>query len=273
MKFSQKSFTLLELLVVIAIIAILAGIVIASVVDLRQRAKESKGMQFSQNIRTTLSNELVGEWKFNEGEGTVAKDTSGEGNNGTWGGTGSHWTDGKVSGAGQFNGINDYVKIDNVIVTNPTSLTISSWFNKRGQGANYECVLHKSVNTSIGSSEYWMGVDLDDYLTATIGAITGVGWAAGRTTIKATSGSWYYLVASWDGSVVKVYINGDYIKKYNLTSYTSLVTPTRFGASSDGVSYQFNGLVDEVRIYKEALSAKQIKKIYTESRRRHLADH
>ena len=101
----SMGFTLLELLVVIAIIAILAGIVIASVVDLRQRAKESKGMQFSQNIRTTLSNELVGEWKFDEGEGTVAKDTSGEGNNGTIVNN-PVWTDqGKVRGALIFDGV------------------------------------------------------------------------------------------------------------------------------------------------------------------------
>src|SRR3990167_1519720 len=52
---------------------------------------------------------LVGYWKFAEGTGTSTADSSGNGNRGTWGGTGSHWVTGKVGNAGQFNGTEDYV--------------------------------------------------------------------------------------------------------------------------------------------------------------------
>jgi len=93
-------------------------------------------------------------------------------------------------------------------------------------------------------------------------SFAGVGWAAGKTTIKATLGTWYHLSASWNGSVVRVYVNGEYIKQYSLASYSNLTTPTRFGASADGTNYQFNGIIDEVRIYNRALSATEIKAIY-----------
>jgi len=40
---------------------------------------------------------------------------------------------------------------------------------KQTGGADYECVIHKGSDTTIGQSEYWLGVQNADYLTATIG--------------------------------------------------------------------------------------------------------
>ena len=78
----QKSFTLLELLVVIAVIAILAAVVLVSLSGAQQQAREGKGIQFSQNIRTANSTDLVGEWRFDDGS-DPGKDSSGHDNDGT----------------------------------------------------------------------------------------------------------------------------------------------------------------------------------------------
>ena len=125
-------FTLLELLIVIAVIAILAAIVIVSLSGGQQRAREARGMNFSQNIRTTLSNDLVGEWTFDddtiyEEDGTwYTRDTSGNGNDGTiYGATPTE--DGIVRGALEFDG-NDYINIgnsDNLKISN--LVTVSVW--------------------------------------------------------------------------------------------------------------------------------------------------
>jgi hypothetical protein len=148
----------------------------------------------------------------------------------------------------RYDGSNDYSRTDNNFIVNPSSLTIESWFRKVDEGHTYECALHKGSVNTIGSTDYWLGVDNVDNLTATIGANAGVGWSAGQTTIKAVWGEWYYLVASWDGSVVRVYINGQLVKQYNLTSYGDVVAPTRMGSSADGTNYQFNGDIDEMYI-------------------------
>jgi hypothetical protein len=53
---------------------------------------------------------LVGYWPFDEGGGTIAKDYSGNGNNGTLVNNPT-WTTGKVGGALSFDGANDYVRV------------------------------------------------------------------------------------------------------------------------------------------------------------------
>ena len=170
---------------------------------------------------------------------------------------------GKDGYAVGFDGSNDYIKVNNNFLPTPSALTVSAWIKKEAGGSNYETALHKASASSVGSSDYWIGVNDTDYLTATIGANqSGIGWAAGRTTTLAVYGTWYLMTATWDGSVVKVYINGVFNKQYALTSYGNLTTPTRFGSSADGTNYQFSGTVDEVRVSDSARSADRIKTSY-----------
>jgi len=168
----------------------------------------------------------------------------------------------KIGGAMSFNGTSDYVLINDVVTTNPTSFTIAAWIKKDGNGAVYECVLHQGSDTSIGNSSFWLGLDASDYFTATIGARTGVGWSAGILTEKPVIGEWNHLLASWDGSVVRVYLNGVFKKQYNLASYSNISTPVRLGASSNGSTYQFNGSIDDVRIYNRAFSDEEVMLLY-----------
>lgn len=204
---------------------------------------------------------------YNSGTRTFT-DKSGNGNNGISSNNAVFVNDkyGRNEKATHFNGSNDYVIVNNVDINNPEALTISAWFRKDGEGSTYECVLHQSTNYTIGNSSFWLGVDSADNFTATIGAVTGVGWQAGQTNIKPVIGEWNHLLASWDGSVVKVYINGEYIKQYNLSTYTSLATPVRMGASSDGISYQFNGSIQNTAIYTRAFSAEEVKQLYNDSK-------
>tara|TARA_R110000772_G_scaffold247722_1_gene361657 strand:- start:280 stop:972 length:693 start_codon:yes stop_codon:yes gene_type:complete len=190
----------------------------------------------------------AGDRKSYSGSGTTWTDRSGNGNDGTL--TNGPTFDSDNGGSIVFDGINDYVKIDNIIIANPTSLTVGGWFKRNGDGANYETALHHSSNTSIGSSSYWFGIDLDNKIVGTIGANTGVGWSAGQTTIVANVGVWHHTISTWDGSTVKTYVDGNLEKTYNLTSYNNLTTPTRLGASGDGNGYVMNASISNVFISK-----------------------
>lgn len=156
--------------------------------------------------------------------------------------------DSPIGKAQRYDGQNDYSKTLNNVDGPSSRLSIEGWFKHNGNGSNYEAVLHKGTNSTIGSSSFWMGLADNDDITATIGAGNGVGWAAGRTSTNAVLNQWYYVAATWDGSVVRVFVDGLQVSQYNLSNYTNLNTPTRMGASSDGSNYQFNGDIDDVRI-------------------------
>ena len=198
--------------------------------------------------------------------GTTWSDLSGNGNNGTL--INGPTFDGGNGGSIVFDGVNDYTSINYPVFSSPTQLTIGGWFRKTSGGSNYETVLHQSTNTSIGSSAYWFGVDLDDKVTATIGARTGVGWSAGRTTIVVDYSKWYNVFASWDGSSVAVYVDGEFIKSYTLTTYTDPGTVTRIGASGDGGGYLFSGLVGPTFIYTKVLTAQEVLQNYNATKTR-----
>ena len=181
------------------------------------------------------------------GSGTTWSDLSGNGNDGTLinGPTFDNGNNGSIT----FDGANDYLRIDDVLVSNPTSLTVGGWFKRNGDGAGYETALHHSTNATIGGSSYWFGLEATtNKIVGTIGANTGVGWAAGKTDVVANLGEWYYVTSTWDGSEVKNYVNGDLEKTYSLTSYTNLTTPTRIGASGDGNGYTMNADIAHVFI-------------------------
>ncbi len=172
---------------------------------------------------------------------------------------------GKSEGAAKFNGSTDHILISNgSILTNPTAVTIAAWIRKDGNGHTYECAFHQGTNNTIGASSLWLGVDNNDYFTATIGANTGVGWAAGRLTEKPVIGEWNHLLATWDGSVVRVYLNGEYKKQYALSSYNNISNPIRIGASASN-NYQYNGAVKDVLIYARSFSAEEVRKLYEDS--------
>ena len=85
MRFSYKKrgFTLVELLVVIAIISLLSSIVLASLSSVREKARLAAAKQFEASLfhATGASQSIL--WKFDEGSGASAVDSTGNGSNGT----------------------------------------------------------------------------------------------------------------------------------------------------------------------------------------------
>lgn len=78
---------------------------------------------------------LVGHWKFDEGAGTTANDSSGNNNTGTL--SGAVWTiQGRFGQALVFDGINDWVTINDAPSLDlTTGMTIEAWVYPTAHGA------------------------------------------------------------------------------------------------------------------------------------------
>ncbi len=152
-------------------------------------------------------------------------------------------------GTWRFDGVNDYIKTTDVLVSSPASLTIGGWFKRNGNNGSYATVLHHGLDSSIGNSSFFFGMVVSsNFIVGTIGANTGTigGWNAGQTDVVAAVDVWYNVISTWDGSQVKTYVDGVLKRTYNLSTYTNNTTPTRVGASADGGGYLVNGDIAHV---------------------------
>lgn len=137
--------------------------------------------------------------------------------------------------------------------SNPTSLSIETVFSPSVLGS-WRCVMHRADGATIGSSEFWIGLNAaNSYITGTIGAKTGVAgsYDAGITNIVPVIGKYYHVVSTWNGSIVKTYVNNILKKAYTLTTFNNATDPTiRFGAANDnGDTYSFSGKIPVGKVY------------------------
>ena len=100
---------------------------------------------------------------------------------------------------------------------------------------------------------------------------TAVKGYVGASGGQITNGEWYHLVSTYDGSNLKIYVNG--ILKDSVPTPISFDGQTQFvvGARPDGPSPGklmggFNGDLDDMAIWNRALNAEEINKLYSEQK-------
>ena len=100
----------------------------------------------------SASADLVAHWEFNEGSGSVARDASGNGHDGTIDGT-PQWVRGKIGGALEFDGSN-YVDIPSGVTDLSQSFTITAWIKTSRIGM---CIVSKSDGNTSWASQLSKG--------------------------------------------------------------------------------------------------------------------
>jgi prepilin-type N-terminal cleavage/methylation domain-containing protein len=253
----NRAFTLLELLVVITIIGILSSIVIVSMSDSTDSATIAKGKAYAQQVHALLGYEAVLDLNFNENatgvcsDGKDVCDASGYNNNGTV--YGAFFVSSSVDGyALSFDGTNDYIQLPNL--GSLSSFTIEGWI--RGDGDSLSGAT--GYNTFVGSSG-------SNRLLYSMGGLMLAQMGAGNhhSSAVVSRGQWNHIAYVYNNtnSTAKWYINGN--PDSELVGAISFSQPTKIGAY-DVVNYMMNGLIDDVRIYSEALPATEIQKYYVQ---------
>ena len=201
-------------------------------------------------------NSLVGYWKFDEGSGSTAYDSSGNNLNGTLYGN-PQWTTGRFGGALAFDGTAKYVKMpDSNLLDGLSAVTVEAWVYP-----NY-------------GSENDNGIIADDWI-----GLRDSGWATfylydsngndsgylGQEDLE-DQGKWHHIAATYDknqsGRNMKLYVDG------KLTSSKAFSGTLRNGgllfqiSKPIGSATYWDGKIDEVKVWKRALSEDEIKASY-----------
>ena len=152
-------------------------------------------------ISAELLDDAVGIWLFDEGKGNTATDTSGNGNDGAV--TGAKWTEGKFGGALEF-------EPPHVVTVEPSDsinfkdqMTIATWvYMNKGvsdtairRNGSYLLEVQSATERVPGGYVFgiWSG-----------GGFTGGVW--GTSVIDPEK--WYHIVGLYDGSEMKLYVDG-----------------------------------------------------------------
>jgi outer membrane protein assembly factor BamB len=203
---------------------------------------------------------LVGYWKFDEGSGSIAHDSSGNGNDGTV--NGASWTTGISNGALQFDGIDDYVGI-----SSSPSLALS------GNQISLEMWIRPTVTLNSSNTSWIIIMDKGDGYgfemfpnSATFEFFVNIGdadqWLC-TTTNNWIAGTWYHIAGTYNSTTESIYVNGILENTKPLTGFLSgYGLPLSIGSYCFGTQCFFNGAIDEVKIYNRALSATEIRNEY-----------
>ena len=224
---------------------------------------------------------LVGLWHFDEGGGTSATDSSGNGNTGTlkngtitcangdcptWQSTdGGQWDnrdDVKFStgSALRFDGVNDYVDCGNDPSLNITDeITIEAWVDT---SLSYQYIVGKYEEAAF--LQYWgYGLFVDgghaEFRIGTTHLYYNV-----KSTKLINDSNWHHIVGVYDKMNLIIYVDGQQTAGGHYSGDISPASSSfKIGKCQMGFSERFfNGVIDEVRVYNRALSQEEIKAHY-----------
>ncbi|MHB1462966.1 MAG: LamG domain-containing protein [Armatimonadota bacterium] len=189
---------------------------------------------------------LVAHWSFGEGSGSVVKDVSGNGHDGSI--KSAVWAKGIKGGALSFDGSSgSSVSIDSSRLPALKAFTIEAWIHPTD--------LNSPADKYIVSwwDHFLLRIDRPGFNSATtFYTFTNADPGTPAKGPAPQTNVWQHLVGTWDGSTAQLWVNG--VKVAEMPRSGPLgVTDKPFDIGSS-----FIGLIDEVKLYDRALSAKEI---------------
>jgi hypothetical protein len=212
---------------------------------------------------TNLTNGLIGHWTFDGKDMTPnVRDISGQGNHATISGQSATTTAiGKIGQALGFDGSNDYVDIPDII-EGLSQVTFSTWVKVNDVSGTTLYIVEQS-----GASSDPIQID---YAAGTGGNVNKYKCSI-QTDLPASTNTalntpqyfdkdWHHIVCTYDGSNVRLYIDGAFTGTANAITGNLVSTTNNLVIGAD--SGTWNGSLDDFRIYNRALTATEIQALY-----------
>ncbi len=219
--------------------------------------------------------DLLGWWKLDDGTGTVATDSSGNGNDGIFVGD-PEWVAGQFGSGLSFDGLGgERVSLGNLDVESG-GITLSCWFfantldtpgqdprmiSKAFGGGTNDHIWMMSSSRAGGEKRLRFRLKTNDggQVTTLVG---GQGSPAERVI---PVGEWGHAAATWDGTTMRVFLNGVETGSTDRGGTAVFVDPSiaaAFGNQPVGAENRpWDGILDDVRIYTKALTSAELEEV------------
>ncbi len=234
---------------------------------------DGNGGTDTATVTVQVSAALKAHWKLDEPSGTTAADSSGNGYNGTLRNS-PVWTAGKLGGALSFDGTDDYVAIQNMHYSQAGAVekvTVTFWMkapqNERATLVDFDRSEYWSAGINFHQADGHAG-RLSWDTTDSSGVLHDM-----VSTVRVDDGAWHHIAVVFDSAAAndkKIYIDG--VLNSQQDGHATHVRlgsgATRYGFLGDGSeaesfdgsrnSVYYKGLLDNVRIHNQVLSAAEI---------------
>ncbi len=218
--------------------------------------------EFSFIVVDSVENDLVAYYAFNEN----ANDLSGNGNHGVVNGASlTNDRNGNSKSAYEFDGVDDFIEVLEIGSIVPTrEITVSIWVKSKIAKTQFQLMLCPDQNR--------FAISIDYMHNGVNSIFWDFGWegdggnAPGRLYDfnQEFDTNWHHYVftSSVSQSVMRIYKDGDLLVEEldPKTLLNSLDRNLVIGSADDRFFYE--GIIDEVRIYKRALTQSEIYEIY-----------
>lgn len=176
------------------------------------------------------------------------------------------YSGGKINNSANFNGVDSVITVaDSPSLQRPVdAITMSAWMKVNSYTyENYPLIMDRmNTYTSDGYRFYLSGNS--GKVRFTIGTLNGRIELESVSTV--TLGAWQNWTATYDGSVMKIYLNGVLDASLMTTGqiiYSSNTT-LGMGARTTGTTQYLDGALDEVSLWSSALNEIDIANLYNQ---------
>ena len=202
------------------------------------------------SLATGTSADLIAHWQFDETSGNVAQDASGNGNNGTLKGD-PQWVTGRIGGAIQLDGVDDYVDVGSVGISGMDQRTIAGWVKASTTDIPpWTSVFGFAPDGDIDGTYFDIEVDDAGNYIVFVG-----GWGSIFTPVDT---QWHHFAVTFTGEGGSWFLDGQLVD--SIDGEVGTIDQVRIGARLSTSNY-FPGLIDDVRIYNTVLTLTEIQKL------------
>ena len=213
---------------------------------------------------------LVGYWPFNGN----ANDETGNGNNGTVNGaTLTSDRDGNensayylnVNSSGGWGQAQNRITVSNPTISNDNSFTMSAWINLETKPSPFNNRQHTIMGRWDGNgvAVFRHQINYSGEIRTNLKQGTNSNIVVGGSV---SYGEWYHIVITYDGSILKQYINNQLTNQEQLNiDINTSSTDLTFGElhMANGHWYLFSGKMDDLGYWNRALTEQEVANLYT----------
>jgi hypothetical protein len=200
----------------------------------------------------------VAHYKLDEGEGTIAVDSSGNGNDGIL-------LDGPTVVDGQFGQALAF-EVSRVAIPASDSLTadlfqgsftLSAWINPKRTGPTWQQIFRSMIADDTSNDTLFIN---NDGRLSWRGRVGGA-WAGGMCETASDvvpADQWTHFAVTGDGTNFRIYVNGALSQESAFQTTDGSNATYYIGGDPTWTGESYSGMVDEVRIYDRAISEAEV---------------